>query len=71
MKLPDWLIRTIKTFVQSFCGVLVPELCIILSGGFPESISALWKVLSPVVAAAVSAAICAAWNIINEKLKEG
>ena len=71
MKLPDWLIRTIKTFAQSFCGVLVPELCIILSGGFPESISALWKVLSPVVAAAVSAAICAAWNIINEKLKEG
>ena len=71
MKLPDWLIRTIKTFIQSFCGVLVPELCIILSGGFPESISALWKVLSPVVAAAVSAAICAAWNIINEKLKEG
>ena len=68
--MPDWLERTIKTFVQSFFGVLIPELCVILSGGFPESISALWLVLSPVVASALSAAICAAWNIINEKLRE-
>lgn len=66
--MPDWLIRTLKTFVQSFFGVLIPELCIILNGGFPESVSDLWMVLSPVVAAALSAAICAAWNIINEKL---
>lgn len=66
--MPDWLIRTLKTFVQSFFGVLIPELCIILNGGFPESVSELWMVLSPVVAAALSAAICAAWNIINEKL---
>lgn len=70
MKLPDWLIRTIKTFVQSFFGVLIPEVCIILNGGFPADVSTLWKVLSPVIAAALSAAICAAWNIINEKLKE-
>jgi hypothetical protein len=70
MKLPDWLIRTIKTFVQSFLGVLIPELCIILNGGFPSDVSAFWKILSPIVAAALSAAICAAWNIINERLKE-
>lgn len=67
--MPDWLKRTIKTFVQSFFGVLIPEICIILSGGFPESINDAWKVLAPVVAAALSAAICAAWNIINEALK--
>ena len=66
--MPDWLIRTIKTFVQSFLGVLIPEACIILNGGFPASVSEMWMVLSPVVAAALSAAICAAWNIINEKL---
>lgn len=66
--MPDWLIRTIKTFIQSFLGVLIPEVCIILNGGFPESVSEMWMVLSPVVAAALSAAICAAWNIINEKL---
>lgn len=66
--MPDWLIRTIKTFVQAFLGVLIPEVCIILNGGFP-SVSEAWKVLAPIVAAALSAAICAAWNIINEKLK--
>lgn len=65
----DWLVRTVKTFVQSFFGVLIPEVCILLSGGFPESVDAAWKVLAPVVAAALSAAICAAWNIVNEKLK--
>lgn len=67
--MPDWLIRTIKTFVQAFFGVLIPEVCIILSGGFPADVGEAWKVLAPVVAAALSAAICAAWNIINERLK--
>lgn len=66
--MPDWLIRTIKTFIQSFLGVLIPEICIILNNGFPPSINEMWKVLAPVVAAALSAAICAAWNIIAEKL---
>lgn len=71
MKMPDWLVRTIKTFVQSFFGVLIPEVCLILSGGFPPDVATFWKVLSPIVAAALSAAICAAWNIISERLKEG
>lgn len=62
----DWLIRALKTFVQAFFGVLLPEVCILLSGGFPESVSAAWKVLSPVVAAGLSAAISAVWNIILE-----
>lgn len=64
----DWMVRTIKTFVQSFFGVLIPEVCILLNGGFPESIDVAWVALSPVVAAALSAAICAAWNILSEKL---
>jgi len=67
--MPDWLVRTIKTFIQSFFGVLIPEVCIILNGGFPASVADAWAVLAPVVAAALSAAICAAWNIISEKLK--
>ena len=66
--MPDWLVRTLKTFVQSFLGVLIPEICIILNNGFPPSVSEMWKVLAPVVAAALSAAICAAWNIISELL---
>ena len=68
--MPDWLIRTIKTFVQSFFGVFIPEIALILNGGFPATVSDAWKVLAPVVAAALSAAICAAWNIISEHLKE-
>lgn len=67
--MPDWLIRTIKTFVQAFFGVLIPEVCIMLNNGFPPDIGAAWKILAPVVAAALSAAICAVWNIISEKLK--
>lgn len=67
-KIPDWLIRTIKTFIQSFLGVLIPEVCIILNGGFPASVGEAWKILAPVIAAALSAGICAAWNIINERL---
>ncbi len=67
--MPDWLTRTIKTFVQSFFGVLIPEICIILNGGFPASVTEAWKILAPVMAAALSAAICAAWNILSEKLK--
>lgn len=38
----DWMIRAIKTFVQAFFGVLVPELCVVLNGGFPESLPAAW-----------------------------
>lgn len=67
--MPDWLNRTIKTFVQSFFGVLIPEVSVMLNNGFPADISTAWKILAPVVAAALSAAICAAWNIINERLK--
>lgn len=62
----DWMIRAIKTFVQAFFGVLLPEICILLNGGFPDSFSTAWKVLSPVVAAALSAAISAVWNSILE-----
>lgn len=66
----DILIRAAKTFVQAFFGVLIPEICIILNGGFPESIGAVWVVLSPVVAAALSAGISAAWNGVLAKLKK-
>lgn len=68
-KYPDWLIRAAKTFVQTFGAVLIPEICGLLSGGFPADWPTLWKFLSPVVAAALGMAICAVWNIILEALK--
>ncbi len=66
----DWMVRAIKTFVQAFFGVGIPEICLILNGGFPESWGKLWTLMAPVVAAALSAAICAVWNIILEAMKE-
>ncbi len=66
----DWQIRAIKTFIQAFFGVLVPEVVTVLQHGWPESWVAVWAYLAPVVAAALAAAISAVWNIILEKLKE-
>ena len=68
---PDWVRRALKTAVQTFFGVLVPEIVAILQGGWPESWGVLWAVLSPVISTALATAICAAWNIILEKLEEG
>lgn len=65
----DWLIRAIKTFVQAFFGVLIPELIAILQHGWPESWSSLWAYLAPVIAAALAGAISAVWNIILERMK--
>lgn len=61
----DILLRAFKTFVQAFFGVLIPELCVILSGSLPEDIQAFWIYLSPVLCAALAAGISAAWNYIE------
>lgn len=70
-KYPDWLIRTAKTFVQSFFGPIILEFAAILMKGFPESWNALWLLLVPTISASLSSTICAIWNIIREKLEEG
>lgn len=64
----DWVVRSIKTFVQAFFGVLIPAICTMLNDGWPESWDKIWVVLAPTVAAALAAAICAVWNIIKEEL---
>lgn len=64
--LPDWAIRALKTFVQTFFGVLIPALAIYLANGFPEDIHSFWIWLAPVIASSLSAAISAAWNYILE-----
>lgn len=69
--LPDWLIRALKTFVQAFGGIVVPELVVILNnGGFPADWSKLWAILTPVLCSGLAAAISAVWNIILEHLNE-
>lgn len=68
--LPDWVVRAIKTFVQAFFGVLVPELVAILNNGWPENWKSFWILLAPTVAAALAAAIAAVWNYILERLNK-
>ena len=69
MKLKDWQIRAIKTFVQAFGGVLVPEIVMLLTNGLPENWNTLWAILCPVLCAALAAGISAVWNIILEQLR--
>ena len=59
----DWMKRALKTFVQAFFGVLIPELAILTKDGFPETGSALQSALMPVLAASLAAAISAVWNL--------
>ncbi len=62
-------IRALKTFVQAFFGVLIPEIVVLLNGGFTD-VSTAWKALSPVIAAALAAGISAAWNGIKTLLED-
>lgn len=71
MRLKDWQIRALKTFAQAFGGILVPELVLVLNGGFPADWNALWAILAPIICSALAAGISAMWNVILEKLKEG
>lgn len=66
----DWMIRALKTFVQAFFGVLIPEIVVILNNiSSFENFDAVWAVFAPFVASALAAAIAAVWNIILERLK--
>lgn len=69
-KVRDIIIRALKTFAQAFFGVVVPEVCVILNGGFPESWSAAWLVTAPVIASALAAGLSAAWNLIGYYLSD-
>lgn len=66
----DWVVRALKTFVQAFGGIFIPELCIILSGNLPDDFAGWKMLLIPLVCSALAAGIAAAWNIILEHLKE-
>ena len=67
----DWQERAIKTFVQAFFGVLIPEVVMILNGNIPAEWTGLKCVFLTVLCPALAAGISAAWNIILEHLKEG
>lgn len=66
-KLPDWLIRTIKTFVQVFLGTLIAAIIPALSmppESWAEVIPWFFSLFTPqlIIGDCLSAAICAIWN---------
>jgi len=70
LKMKDWMIRAIKTFVQAFGGIFVPEICMILNGSLPADFAGWKMILIPLICSALAAGIAAAWNIILEHLKD-
>lgn len=63
-KIKDIIVRALKTFAQALGGVVIPEVCVLLNGGFPEDIHAAWLAMAPILAAGLAAGISAAWNLI-------
>lgn len=70
IKLKDWQIRAMKTFVQAFFGVLIPEAVVIIRDGSMLGWTKFWTLLVPVICAALAAGISAAWNVIAAYLKK-
>jgi len=56
--------RVLKTFVEAFLAVLLPDVGIIVNQIVNER-EVWWAVLLPVVASAIAAGISAAWNTIR------
>lgn len=71
IKWKDWQIRALKTFIQAFGGIVIPEIVLILNGSLPENWAAWKLVLVPVLCSALAAGISAVWNVILEELKRG
>lgn len=67
----DWQIRAIKTFIQAFGGVFIPQIACVLSGTLPADFSGWGAVLIPLLCASLAAGISAAWNVTIEFLKGG
>lgn len=69
--MPDWLIRTIKTFVQVFVGTLIPALLVALAtppATWAEVLPWFGAIFTPqlVIGDCLATAICAVWNGANE-----
>ena len=70
-KINDLWQRAVKTFVQAFFGVFIPEVCAILANIENFDWNKWYVYIIPLVCGALSAGISAAWNgIINATDKE-
>ena len=65
----DIAIRALKTFVQAFLGILIPEVILILNN---QEMWSDWKaVIIPFVASGCAAGISAVWNMVLGKTTKG
>ena len=70
MKIKDVGSRALKTFIQAFLGVLIPQIVMMLNN-YMEFDWGSWTTYLPLITAALAAGISAAWNgIINASNKE-
>lgn len=67
-RIPDFLIRAAKTFMQAFISVLVLNIAAIMSHVVNWDFSDWKGWLAPILIAALSAGIAALWNFIIEKV---
>ena len=68
MKLPDWLIRALKTFVQAAVSFIVADITVLTEA--VADWNAGKHALLTLGVGAVAAGISAAWNIVLEMVKE-
>ena len=67
-RVPDFLVRAAKTFIQAFIPVIVANIAMIMTHVVNWDF-ADWKGwLMPILISAVAAGIAAIWNLILEKI---
>ena len=70
MKIKDVGMRALKTFVQAFLGVLIPQIVAMLNN-YMDFDWTQWTTYLPIITGALAAGISAAWNgIINASSKD-
>ena len=70
MILKNWQERALKTFVQAFLGVLIPETVYLLnSAGEPErdGLRGISLMVPPMLCSALAAGLSAVWTLLAER----
>ena len=63
MKIPDVWQRALKTFLQAFAGVLIPEIVMMLNN-YMDFDWSQWTTYLPLITGALAAGISAGWNAL-------
>lgn len=69
MKINDLWQRALKTFVQAFLGVLIPQIVMMLNN-YMDFDWANWTTYLPLITGALAAGISAGWNAILNASEE-